>query len=45
MVTAAVPEGGPVAAGRSATGVAHRDQVAAIGARLGAAGAGITVDN
>ncbi|MFY1689644.1 AAA domain-containing protein [Plantactinospora sp. WMMB782] len=38
------PEGAPVTADRIAVGAAHRDQVAAIRARLGAAGAGITVD-
>ncbi|MEE6311334.1 AAA domain-containing protein [Plantactinospora veratri] len=38
------PEGAAVTADRIAVGAAHRDQVAAIRARLGAAGAGITVD-
>lgn len=38
------PDGTPVTADRIAVGAAHRDQVAAIRARLGAAGAGITVD-
>ncbi|MFE9694861.1 AAA domain-containing protein [Micromonospora sp. NPDC005806] len=36
--------GTPVTADRIAIGAAHRDQAAAIRARLGAAGAGITVD-
>ncbi|MFE9653223.1 AAA family ATPase [Micromonospora sp. NPDC006431] len=38
------PDGAPVTADRIAVGAAHRDQVAAIRARLGEAGAGITVD-
>ncbi|WP_228986456.1 MULTISPECIES: AAA family ATPase [Micromonospora] len=38
------PAGAPVTADRIAVGAAHRDQVAAIRAHLGAAGAGITVD-
>ncbi|SBV27706.1 AAA domain-containing protein [Micromonospora krabiensis] len=38
------PNGAPVTADRIAIGAAHRDQVAAIRAQLGAAGAGITVD-
>ncbi|MEU1684083.1 AAA family ATPase [Micromonospora sp. NPDC005707] len=38
------PDGAPVTADRIAVGAAHRDQVAAIRAHLGAAGAGITVD-
>jgi hypothetical protein len=38
------PGGAPVTADRIAIGAAHRDQVAAIRAQLGAAGAGITVD-
>lgn len=38
------PEGAPVTADRIAIGAAHRDQVAAIRSRLGAAGEGITVD-
>ena len=38
------PDGAPVTADRIAVGAAHRDQVAAIRAQLGAAGAGITVD-
>ncbi|MGS2616338.1 AAA family ATPase [Micromonospora sp. LZ34] len=38
------PAGTPVTADRIAIGGAHRDQAAAIRARLGAAGAGITVD-
>ncbi|MGW1057340.1 AAA domain-containing protein [Micromonospora rubida] len=38
------PAGTPVTADRIAVGAAHRDQVAAIRARLGEAGAGITVD-
>ncbi|MCW3815902.1 AAA family ATPase [Micromonospora sp. DR5-3] len=38
------PDGAPVTADRIAIGAAHRDQVAAIRARLGEAGAGITVD-
>ncbi|MEV0726340.1 AAA family ATPase [Micromonospora purpureochromogenes] len=38
------PAGAPVTADRIAVGAAHRDQVAAIRAHLGAAGAGVTVD-
>ncbi len=38
------PDGAAVTADRIAVGAAHRDQVAAIRARLGAAGAGVTVD-
>ncbi|RUL93202.1 AAA domain-containing protein [Verrucosispora sp. FIM060022] len=38
------PDGAPVTADRIAVGAAHRDQVAAIRAQLGEAGAGITVD-
>ncbi|WP_433285600.1 AAA family ATPase [Micromonospora sp. CA-244673] len=38
------PGGASVTADRIAVGAAHRDQVAAIRAHLGAAGAGITVD-
>ncbi|TDB81400.1 AAA family ATPase [Micromonospora sp. KC721] len=38
------PAGAPVTADRIAVGAAHRDQVAAIRARLGTAGAGVTVD-
>ncbi|MFX0594297.1 AAA family ATPase [Melissospora conviva] len=38
------PQGAPVTADRIAIGAAHRDQVAAIRAQLGDAGAGITVD-
>ncbi|WP_434743027.1 AAA family ATPase [Micromonospora sp. SH-82] len=38
------PQGAPVSADRIAVGAAHRDQVAAIRAHLGVAGAGITVD-
>ncbi|MER7591793.1 AAA domain-containing protein [Micromonospora sp. NPDC127501] len=38
------PGGAPVTAERIAIGAAHRDQVAAIRAQLGAAGADITVD-
>ncbi|MEV4479082.1 AAA domain-containing protein [Micromonospora coxensis] len=38
------PAGVPVTADRIAIGAAHRDQVAAIRARLGEAGAGVTVD-
>ncbi|KWV30434.1 AAA family ATPase [Micromonospora rifamycinica] len=38
------PGGTPVTADRIAVGAAHRDQVAAIRAHLGPAGAGITVD-
>ncbi|MGC4805120.1 AAA family ATPase [Micromonospora sp. DT233] len=38
------PAGAPVTADRIAVGAAHRDQVAAIRAHLGVAGAGITVD-
>ncbi|WP_203858066.1 AAA domain-containing protein [Plantactinospora mayteni] len=38
------PGGAPVTADRIAVGAAHRDQVAAIRAQLGAAGDGITVD-
>ncbi|MCM0673255.1 AAA family ATPase [Micromonospora phytophila] len=38
------PAGAPVTADRIAVGAAHRDQVAAIRAQLGEAGAGITVD-
>ncbi|MEV4273395.1 AAA family ATPase [Micromonospora aurantiaca (nom. illeg.)] len=43
-VSEAAPDGAPVTADRIAVGAAHRDQVAAIRSRLGAAGAGITVD-
>ncbi|MFJ6950109.1 AAA family ATPase [Micromonospora aurantiaca (nom. illeg.)] len=43
-VSEAAPGGAPVTADRIAVGAAHRDQVAAIRFRLGAAGAGITVD-
>ncbi|MFI7216344.1 AAA family ATPase [Micromonospora maritima] len=43
-VSEAAPGGAPVGADRIAVGAAHRDQVAAIRSRLGAAGAGITVD-
>ncbi|GAB3063310.1 AAA family ATPase [Micromonospora schwarzwaldensis] len=43
-VSEAAPGGAPVTADRIAVGAAHRDQAAAIRARLGAAGAGITVD-
>ncbi|PGH43251.1 helicase [Micromonospora sp. WMMA1996] len=43
-VSEAAPGGLPVGADRIAVGAAHRDQVAAIRSRLGAAGAGITVD-
>ncbi|MFI7203252.1 AAA family ATPase [Micromonospora aurantiaca] len=43
-VSEAAPGGAPVTADRIAVGAAHRDQVAAIRSRLGAAGAGITVD-
>ncbi|WP_018786737.1 AAA family ATPase [Micromonospora sp. CNB394] len=43
-VSEAAPGGAPVTAERIAVGAAHRDQVAAIRSRLGAAGAGITVD-
>ncbi|WP_089156784.1 AAA domain-containing protein [Micromonospora sp. NBS 11-29] len=43
-VSEAAPGGTPVTADRIAVGAAHRDQVAAIRSRLGAAGAGITVD-
>ncbi|MGC4894651.1 AAA family ATPase [Micromonospora sp. DT31] len=43
-VSEAAPGGTPVTADRIAIGAAHRDQVAAIRSRLGAAGAGITVD-
>ncbi|MDG4791601.1 AAA family ATPase [Micromonospora sp. WMMD1102] len=43
-VSERAPEGVPVTADRIAVGAAHRDQVAAVRARLGAAGAGITVD-
>ncbi|MFI2712088.1 AAA family ATPase [Micromonospora sp. NPDC018662] len=43
-VSEAAPGGAPVTADRIAVGAAHRDQVAAIRARLGAAGAGVTVD-
>ncbi|MEV6813698.1 AAA domain-containing protein [Micromonospora sp. NPDC051296] len=39
-----VPGGAPVTADRIAVGAAHRDQVAAIRAHLGEAGAGVTVD-
>ncbi len=39
-----MPGGAPVTADRIAVGAAHRDQVAAIRARLGEAGADITVD-
>ncbi|KXK59349.1 helicase [Micromonospora rosaria] len=38
------PAGAPVSADRIAVGAAHRDQVAAIRAHLGPAGAGVTVD-
>ncbi|WP_233513785.1 AAA domain-containing protein [Micromonospora craterilacus] len=38
------PGGAPVTADRIAVGAAHRDQVAAIRAQLGEAGAGVTVD-
>ncbi|WP_341719269.1 helicase [Micromonospora sp. FIMYZ51] len=38
------PDGAPVSADRIAVGAAHRDQVAAIRAHLGAAGADVTVD-
>ncbi|WP_229399571.1 AAA family ATPase [Micromonospora okii] len=38
------PAGAPVTADRIAVGAAHRDQVAAIRAHLGEAGAGVTVD-
>ncbi|WP_327022526.1 AAA domain-containing protein [Micromonospora sp. NBC_01739] len=38
------PDGAPVTADRIAVGAAHRDQVAAIRAQLGEAGAGVTVD-
>ncbi|WP_435153618.1 AAA family ATPase [Micromonospora aurantiaca (nom. illeg.)] len=44
VVSEAAPGGAPVTADRIAVGAAHRDQVAAIRSRLGAAGAGITVD-
>ncbi|MDO3682785.1 AAA family ATPase [Micromonospora sp. C28ISP2-4] len=43
-VSESAPGGAPVTADRIAVGAAHRDQVAAIRSRLGAAGAGITVD-
>ncbi|MEV0002252.1 AAA family ATPase [Micromonospora sp. NPDC050980] len=43
-VSEAAPGGAPVTADRIAVGAAHRDQVAAVRARLGAAGAGVTVD-
>ncbi|SCF34336.1 Part of AAA domain-containing protein [Micromonospora viridifaciens] len=43
-VSEQAPDGAPVTADRIAIGAAHRDQVAAIRARLGEAGAGITVD-
>ncbi|PTA44543.1 AAA family ATPase [Micromonospora sp. RP3T] len=43
-VSEAAPGGAPVSADRIAVGAAHRDQVAAIRSRLGAAGAGVTVD-
>ncbi|NES15210.1 MULTISPECIES: AAA family ATPase [Micromonospora] len=43
-VSEQAPGGAPVTADRIAVGAAHRDQAAAIRARLGAAGAGITVD-
>ena len=43
-VSEQAPDGAPVTADRIAVGAAHRDQAAAIRARLGAAGAGITVD-
>ncbi|MEU4788504.1 AAA family ATPase [Micromonospora tulbaghiae] len=43
-VSEAAPGGAPVTADRIAVGAAHRDQVAAIRSRLGAAGAGIAVD-
>ncbi|MFD2764292.1 AAA domain-containing protein [Micromonospora eburnea] len=43
-VSEQAPGGAPVTADRIAVGAAHRDQAAAIRARLGEAGAGITVD-
>ncbi|SBT54944.1 AAA domain-containing protein [Micromonospora narathiwatensis] len=43
-VSEQAPDGAPVTADRIAVGAAHRDQAAAIRARLGEAGAGITVD-
>ncbi|MEU3452901.1 AAA family ATPase [Micromonospora sp. NPDC006766] len=43
-VSEQAPDGAAVTADRIAVGAAHRDQVAAIRARLGSAGAGITVD-
>jgi hypothetical protein len=43
-VSERAPVGAPVTADRIAVGAAHRDQVAAIRAQLGGAGAGITVD-
>ncbi|MEU8260465.1 AAA family ATPase [Micromonospora sp. NPDC048999] len=43
-VSEQAPGGAAVTADRIAVGAAHRDQVAAIRARLGAAGAGVTVD-
>ncbi|SBT52504.1 AAA family ATPase [Micromonospora auratinigra] len=43
-VSEQTPGGAPVTADRIAVGAAHRDQAAAIRARLGATGAGITVD-
>lgn len=43
-VSEQAPGGAPVTAGRIAVGAAHRDQAAAIRARLGAAGADVTVD-
>ncbi|MEU8300883.1 AAA domain-containing protein [Micromonospora sp. NPDC048909] len=43
-VSEQTPQGAPVTADRIAIGAAHRDQVAAIRAQLGPAGAGITVD-
>ncbi|MFG1953061.1 AAA family ATPase [Micromonospora sp. NPDC048830] len=43
-VSEQAPAGAPVTADRIAVGAAHRDQVAAIRAQLGEAGAGVTVD-
>ncbi|WP_373870665.1 AAA domain-containing protein [Micromonospora sediminimaris] len=43
-VSEQAPGGAPVTADRIAVGAAHRDQVAAIRARLGEAGADVTVD-
>nr|WP_205808904.1 DNA2/NAM7 family helicase [Micromonospora sp. HNM0581] len=43
-VSEQAPDGAPVSVDRIAVGAAHRDQVAAIRARLGEAGADITVD-